>query len=66
MIAIKKILCSLPALVAAIGPLSAQLYHPGERLEYRVSYKAKMFPQHGGRHRRRNDRACDRRRSHRL
>ena len=44
MIAIKKILCSLPALVAAIGPLSAQLYHPGERLEYRVSYKAKMFP----------------------
>ncbi len=34
MIAIKKILCSLPALVAAIGPLSAQLYHPGERLEY--------------------------------
>lgn len=34
---------SLLALAAA-GPLFAQLYHPGERLEYRVSYKAKMFP----------------------
>ena len=31
------------ALLAA-GPLFAQLYHPGEQLEYRVSYKAKMFP----------------------
>ncbi len=34
---------SLLALIAA-GPLFAQLYHPGEQLEYRVSYKAKMFP----------------------
>lgn len=25
-------------------PLAAQLYHPGEVLNYRVSYKAKMFP----------------------
>ena len=31
-------------LLTAAAPLSAQLYHPGERLEYRVSYKAKMFP----------------------
>lgn len=30
-------------LVAAV-PLFAQLYHPGEQLEYRVSYKAKLFP----------------------
>lgn len=34
----------LLAALAAVAPLSAQLYHPGERLEYRVSYKAKMFP----------------------
>lgn len=31
-------------LLAAALPLSAQLYHPGEVLSYRVSYKAKMFP----------------------
>ena len=31
-------------LLAAALPLAAQLYHPGERLSYRVSYKAKMFP----------------------
>ncbi len=36
----------LGAFCCAAGLLSAraQLYHPGERLEYRVSYKAKMFP----------------------
>lgn len=28
----------------AILPLQAQLYHPGEKLEYRVSYRAKYFP----------------------
>ncbi len=38
-----RLMSLLFALVAA-GPLFAQLYHPGERLEYRVSYKAKMFP----------------------
>lgn len=31
-------------LLAAASPLFAQLYHPGEELYYRVSYKAKMFP----------------------
>lgn len=31
-------------LLVATGPLFAQLYHPGEELYYRVSYKAKMFP----------------------
>lgn len=31
-------------LIATATPLPAQLYHPGEVLEYRVSYKAKMFP----------------------
>ncbi len=31
-------------LLTAAGPLAAQLYHPGEELFYRVSYKAKMFP----------------------
>ena len=31
-------------LLAAAPPLAAQLYHPGEVLSYRVSYKAKMFP----------------------
>lgn len=39
----KRLFCLLLACTAA-GPLAAQLYHPGERLEYRVSYKAKMFP----------------------
>lgn len=32
--------CCAAGLLAA----RAQLYHPGERLEYRVSYKAKLFP----------------------
>ena len=31
-------------LLTAAAPLVAQLYHPGEELYYRVSYKAKMFP----------------------
>ena len=31
-------------LLGALSPLAAQLYHPGEQLFYRVSYKAKMFP----------------------
>jgi len=39
----KRILCTI-LLLAAAAPLTAQLYHPGERLDYRVSYKAKMFP----------------------
>lgn len=43
MLIIKRLL-SLSLALAATGPLAAQLYHPGERLEYRVSYKAKMFP----------------------
>ncbi len=39
----KKSLFTILLLLAAT-PLAAQLYHPGEKLEYRVSYKAKMFP----------------------
>lgn len=39
----KRILLVILALGAAL-PLAAQLYHPGEVLEYRVSYRAKMFP----------------------
>lgn len=39
----KRILATILLLTAAL-PLSAQLYHPGEVLEYRVSYRAKMFP----------------------
>lgn len=39
----KRILTTILLLTAAL-PLSAQLYHPGEVLEYRVSYRAKMFP----------------------
>ena len=35
---------TLILLLAAASPLAAQLYHPGEQLFYRVSYKAKMFP----------------------
>ena len=31
-------------LFTAAQPAAAQLYHPGEQLFYRVSYKAKMFP----------------------
>lgn len=30
--------------LALARPLAAQLYHPGETLDYRVSYRAKMFP----------------------
>lgn len=39
----KRILLVLLLLVAVL-PAAAQLYHAGERLIYRVSYKAKMFP----------------------
>lgn len=39
----KRLLFSILLLVAT-SPLAAQLYHPGEQLFYRVSYKAKMFP----------------------
>lgn len=39
-----KRLLSAILLLAASAPLHAQLYHPGEELYYRVSYKAKMFP----------------------
>lgn len=39
----KRLLLIILLLTAAI-PLPAQLYHPGEVLDYRVSYKAKMFP----------------------
>ncbi len=39
----KRLLTILLTIVAAV-PASAQLYHPGERLEYRVSYRAKLFP----------------------
>ena len=39
----KHFLCAI-LLLAAASPLAAQLYHPGEQLFYRVSYKAKMFP----------------------
>lgn len=39
----KRIFSVILALVAVL-PLRAQLYHPGEVLQYRVSYRAKMFP----------------------
>ena len=39
----KRLLLTILLLAAAL-PLAAQLYHPGEKLLYRVSYKAKMFP----------------------
>ena len=39
-----KRLLPLLSLLLAAAPLRAQLYHPGEVLQYRVSYKAKMFP----------------------
>ena len=39
-----KRLFTLIVLLAAAGPLFGQLYHPGEQLDYLVSYKAKMFP----------------------
>lgn len=39
----KRLLLTILLLAAGL-PLAAQLYHPGEKLFYRVSYKAKMFP----------------------
>lgn len=39
----KRLLCFIILLLTA-APLAAQLYHPGEVLQYRVSYRAKMFP----------------------
>lgn len=39
----KRLLLIIVLLEMAM-PLAAQLYHPGEQLFYRVSYKAKMFP----------------------
>lgn len=39
----KKILLAI-ALLTLAAELRAQLYHPGEVLEYKVSYKAKLFP----------------------
>ncbi len=39
----KKITLTILLLIIGL-PLAAQLYHPGEQLFYRVSYKAKMFP----------------------
>ncbi len=39
-----KRLLLLISLLTAAARLSAQLYHPGEVLQYRVSYKARMFP----------------------
>ena len=39
----KRLILTL-LLLGTLLPLSAQLYHPGEVLDYRVSYKAKMFP----------------------
>ena len=39
----KRLLLTILLLAAGL-PLAAQLYHPGEKLLYRVSYKAKMFP----------------------
>ena len=38
-----KLLPTLLCLLLAL-PAAAQLYQPGEVLSYRVSYKAKMFP----------------------
>ena len=39
-----KRLSTLLLLFALALPLAAQLYHAGERLDYRVSYRAKYFP----------------------
>ena len=39
-----KRLLPLISILLAAAPLRAQLYHPGEVLQYRVSYKARMFP----------------------
>ena len=40
----KRLLYHTYSCSAVLSPLAAQLYHPGEQLFYRVSYKAKMFP----------------------
>lgn len=39
----KRLFFTLLSLTCAL-PLAAQLYQPGEVLDYRVSYRAKMFP----------------------
>jgi hypothetical protein len=39
-----KRLLTILILLAATIPLSAQLYNPGERLDYRVAYKAMLVP----------------------
>ncbi|MDE6069604.1 MAG: DUF3108 domain-containing protein, partial [Alistipes sp.] len=39
-----KRLLLLLSLLPLCGALRAQLYHPDEELSYRISYKAKMFP----------------------
>lgn len=39
----KRLFFTIFSLACAL-PLAAQLYQPGEVLDYRVSYKAKMFP----------------------
>lgn len=39
----KRLFVTILSLVAAL-PIAAQLYHPGEILDFKVSYKAKMFP----------------------
>ena len=46
---VKYLKCLAVALMTAAGTMlctdsQAQYYHPGERLEYRVSYRAKLFP----------------------
>lgn len=40
----KRLWFTLILLFAAVAPAAAQLFHPGEELLYRVSYRAKMFP----------------------
>ena len=40
----KRLLFFSILFLMAAPPLAAQFYHPGEELSYRVSYKAKMFP----------------------
>ena len=39
----KRFLVILVALLSVL-PISAQLYNAGERLDYRVAYKAKLVP----------------------
>ncbi len=43
MLFMKRFFLTILLMLGAL-PLMAQLYHPGEVLDYRVSYKAKMFP----------------------